>query len=197
MKTAISTALSAVILSATTLAGGFVLAGYMPQLLVQPAQAAGDKATDPVVLMKTTKGDIKIKIYKSEAPITSNNFLDLVQRHFYDGLVFHRYEPGFVIQGGDPTGTGGGNFVDPKTHQERHIKLEKIPSLKHDAPGMVAMARTSDPDSASCQFYITLDKATFLDNPPGYAVFGKVIDGMDVVQKLRKGDKMLKVTVAQ
>lgn len=150
---------------------------------------------DPVVLIETTKGPIKIKVFKKEAPITAGNFLDLVQRKFYDGLTFHRYEPGFVIQGGDPTGTGSGNFRDPKTGHDRTIKLEKVPSLKHDAPGMVAMARTSDPDSASCQFYITLADASFLDNPPGYAVFGKVVDGLPNALKLRKGDKMTKVRI--
>lgn len=193
MKSRRTVTLSAVVLSAALLAGGLGLAMNAPQQAAVAKAAAAD--TDPIVLMKTTKGDIKIKIFKNEAPITSDNFLDLVHRHFYDGLTFHRYEPGFVIQGGDPTGTGGGNFVDPQTHQERHIKLEKVPSLRHDAAGMLAMARTDDPNSASCQFYFTLKPATFLDNPPGYAVFGKVVSGMDVVQALRKGDKMTQVSV--
>lgn len=163
------------------------------------APSAAQCQDDPVVLLQTTKGPIKIKVFKKEAPITSNNFLDLVQRKFYDGLTFHRYVDGFVIQGGDPLGTGGGNFVDPKTHKERHIKLEQVPTLLHDAPGTVAMARTDDPNSASCQFYITLSPQPGLDHPPtggpGYAVFGRVIEGMENVKKLRKGDKMTKVTV--
>jgi cyclophilin family peptidyl-prolyl cis-trans isomerase len=150
-------------------------------------------ADDPLVLIKTNKGDIKIKVFKKEAPITAGNFLDLVHRNFYNGLTFHRYVSGFVIQGGDPSGTGGGNFIDPDTHQERHIKLEKIQGLNHDSAGVVAMARTNDPDSASCQFYITLAPATFLDNPPGYAVFGHVVEGQKVVDQLRQGDKMTKV----
>lgn len=150
--------------------------------------------SDPVVTMQTNKGIIKIRVFCRQAPITSGNFLDLVGRKFYDGLTFHRYEPGFVIQGGDPTGSGSGNFRDPKTGNDRLIPLEKIPALTHNAAGMVAMARTEDPNSASCQFYITLAAAPFLDNPPGYAVFGKVIDGMDVVMKLRAGDRMLKLT---
>ena len=193
MKTRKILSFSALVLTTALLAGGAGMTLSIPQALAEAG--AKEKNTDPIVLMKTNKGDIKIKIFKNEAPITSDNFLDLVNRHFYDGLTFHRYEPGFVVQGGDPQGTGGGNFVDPKTHQERHIKLEKIPSLKHDAAGMVAMARTNDPNSASCQFYFTLAPATFLDTPPGYAVFGKVVDGMDVVMQLRKGDKMTKVSV--
>ncbi|MBS2005847.1 MAG: peptidylprolyl isomerase [Cyanobacteria bacterium SZAS TMP-1] len=163
-----------------------------------PAQAAKEKKSeDPIVEMDTTKGVIKVVIYQHDAPITANNFLDLVNRKFYDGLTFHRYEPGFCIQGGDPNGTGTGNFVDPKTGQTRYIRLEKKPNLVHDQAGMLAMARTSDPDTASCQFYFTLDPATFLDKPPGYAVFGKCIEGLDVVKSLRKGDKMTKVFIVK
>src|ERR1700761_7912031 len=96
-------AVSALLLSAGILVGS---------LGITAIGAESAQGTDPVVLLKTTKGDIKIKVFKKEAPITSNNFLDLVGRKFYDGLSFHRYEPGFVIQGGDPTGTGGGDFID-------------------------------------------------------------------------------------
>lgn len=153
--------------------------------------------SDPIVVMETNKGTIKIQIFKNDAPITSNNFLDLVQRNFYNGLTFHRYEPGFVIQGGDPNGNGSGGFIDPQTHQERRIPLEKIPTLKHNSAGVIAMARTQDPNTASSQFYFTLAPASFLDDPPGYAVFGKVVDGMAVVQQLRKGDKMTKVSITE
>jgi peptidyl-prolyl cis-trans isomerase B (cyclophilin B) len=158
---------------------------------------AKDANEDPIVEVDTTKGPIKIRIFKTKAPVTSNNFLDLVNRKFYDGLSFHRYEPGFVIQGGDPVGNGTGDFVDPKTHEKRMIKLEKVPGLTHDTAGAVAMARSDNPDSASCQWYITLAPAKFLDNPPGYAVFGHVVEGMDNVLKLRKGDKMTKVFVTK
>src|SRR5882672_9076600 len=81
-------------------------------------------SNDPTVVVETTKGTIKIQVFKNDAPITANNFLDLVQRGFYNGLTFHRYEPGFVIQGGCPKGTGTGGFVDPSTKRERRIKLE-------------------------------------------------------------------------
>lgn len=150
-------------------------------------------AENPIVILNTNKGEIKIEVFQSEAPITSGNFLDLVNRGFYNGLSFHRYEPGFVIQGGDPKGNGTGGFIDPDTKRERTIKLEVKPNLKHDV-GMVAMARSNDPDSASCQFYITLAPAHFLDMK--YAVFGKVVSGLDVVQQLRQGDKMTKVAEA-
>jgi cyclophilin family peptidyl-prolyl cis-trans isomerase len=150
---------------------------------------------EPVVVMETNKGTIKIEVFKSEAPITSNNFLDLVQRKFYDGLSFHRVEPGFVVQGGDPKGNGTGGFIDPATHKERTIALETKPNLKHNAAGIVAMARSNDPNSASSQFYITLGPASFLDG--GYAVFGKVIEGIDVVKQLKVGDKMTKVSMLE
>lgn len=166
------------------------------------ALSAIAKGGDPVVVMETTKGKIKVEIYKNEVPKTANNFLDLVSRNFYNGLTFHRYEPGFCIQGGDPQGTGGGGFIDPKTHQERTIDLETSPSmvaanpnLKHSSAGVIAMARTSVPNSASSQFYFTLGPANFLDGQ--YAVFGKVKEGLDVVMALRKGDKMTKVYVQQ
>jgi cyclophilin family peptidyl-prolyl cis-trans isomerase len=144
-----------------------------------------------VVVLDTTKGTIKIEVFTEQAPTSANNFLDLVNRNFYNGLSFHRYEPGFVIQGGCPLGTGTGGFTDPATGRERRIPLEVKPDLKHDKAGMVAMARSDNPDSASCQFYITLAAASFLDMK--YAVFGRVTEGLDVVQQLRAGDKMNKV----
>ena len=110
------------------------------------------KAGDAIVLMETTKGPIKLVIYKNEVPQTAYNFMDLVGKGFYDGLSFHRYEPGFCIQGGDPEGTGTGNYVDPKTKQVRRIPLEVKPNLKHDGPGVLAMARSQSRNSASCQF---------------------------------------------
>lgn len=150
---------------------------------------------DPTVVMETTKGTIKIQVFKSDAPITASNFLDLVQRGFYNGLTFHRYEPGFVIQGGCPQGTGTGGFIDPQTGAERTIELEVKPHLKHDNAGIVAMARSNEPNSASSQFYFTLGGASFLNMQ--YAVFGKVIEGLDAVKQLRAGDKMTSVTVLE
>ena len=147
------------------------------------------------VKIATNKGEITVELYEDKAPITAGNFLDLVNRGFYDGLSFHRYEPGFVIQGGDPKGNGSGGFIDPQTGRERTIKLELSGDLKHGDAGALAMARTQVPDSASSQFYITLGRADFLDNQ--YAVFGRVVDGMDTVKTLRAGDKMHSAAVAE
>jgi len=154
--------------------------------------------TDPVVSMETSKGTIKVQLYKADAPITASNFIDLVNRGFYNGLTFHRYEPGFCIQGGCPTGTGTGGFVEPGTTKERRIQLEVNPGkphLKHDKTGVLAMARSNDPNSASSQFYFTLGNASFLDG--NYAVFGRVLEGIEVVEALRKGDKMTKVSLLE
>jgi peptidyl-prolyl cis-trans isomerase B (cyclophilin B) len=142
--------------------------------------------TGRIVRMETTKGLIRFGLYEAEAPITTGNFAGLVERGFYNGLTFHRVEPGFCAQGGDPEGTGMGG-------SEKRIPLEIDPALKHDAAGVVAMARSADPNSARSQFYFTLGPAAFLDG--GYAVFGRVIEGLDVVQDLRIGDAMLVVTL--
>lgn len=146
-------------------------------------------------IIETNHGPITIELYEDKTPITAGNFIDLVERGFYDGLKFHRYEPNFVIQGGDPRGNGTGGFVDPQTKRERRIKLEVNPELKHGDAGAVAMARSQDPNSASCQFYITLGPAAFLDM--NYAVFGRVVKGLDVVKQLRAGDSMTSVRIAE
>jgi peptidyl-prolyl cis-trans isomerase B (cyclophilin B) len=139
-----------------------------------------------IATLNTSKGVIKFELFEDLAPITTKNFIDLAERKFYDGLIFHRYVPGFVIQGGDPTGNGTGG-------SGRTIQLEVTPQLKHDAAGAVAMARTSDPDSATSQFYITLAPTPNLDM--SYAVFGKVTEGLDNLMQLRQGDKMQTVTI--
>jgi cyclophilin family peptidyl-prolyl cis-trans isomerase len=136
------------------------------------------------IVFETTKGTFEAMLYENDAPITSANFIGLVEKKFYDGLTFHRVIPGFVAQGGCPKGDGTGG-------SGKTIPLETTPKLKHDSEGVLAMARSAMPDSASSQFYITLAPQPHLDM--GYAVFGKVISGMDVVQSLRIGDKMNKV----
>jgi len=150
---------------------------------------------DPKVNLQTSKGAITIEVFEAGAPITAGNFLDLVGRGFYNGLTFHRYEPGFVIQGGCPRGNGTGGFIDPATGRERTIQLEVSQDLKHGEAGAVAMARSQNPNSASSQFYITLGRAAFLDG--NYAVFGRVVDGMDAVNQLRAGDKIISAEVAK
>ena len=140
------------------------------------------------VVIETDRGDITAELDMDRAPITAGNFADLVGRGFYDGLTIHRYEPGFVIQGGDPRGNGTGGFIDPEKGTERRIKLEIHKDLRHDRAGILAMARSAERDSASSQFYITLGPASFLDD--NYAVFGTVTDGLDVLQQIRRGDKI-------
>lgn len=129
-------------------------------------------------------GTIKIEFYQDSAPNTVANFEKLANTGFYNGLNFHRVEPGFVVQGGDPSGdgTGGPGYK---------IKAE-FNSRKH-LEGTVAMARSNQPDSAGSQFYICLAPAPFLNN--NYTVFGQVIEGMEHVHKIRKGDKMTSVKV--
>ena len=138
-----------------------------------------------IATIETGKGIIKFELFEDKAPITANNFIDLADSGFYNGLTFHRVEPGFVVQGGDPNGDGAGG-------SGKTIPLEIHPDLKH-VKGAVAMARTPDPNSATSQFYITLADAPFLDGD--YAVFGKVTEGMDVVESIAVGDKINKVSV--
>ena len=137
--------------------------------------------------IETNKGTIKFELYEDLAPITTSNFIGLAESNFYSGLTFHRYVKDFVIQGGCPQGTGTGG-------SGKHVKLEVSPNLKHGEAGGVAMARSSAPDSASSQFYITLAPAAFLDMQ--YAVFGRVTEGLDVALSLREGDSMSKVTIS-
>ena len=153
--------------------------------------APGETGKNRIATIVTEKGTIKFELYEKEAPITTKNFIDLAQKGFYDGLTFHRVEPDFVIQGGDPTGAGTGG-------SGKTIPLEIAPTLTHKK-GTVAMARSNNPDSASSQFYICLEisaeKAKFLDGK--YAIFGQVKEGQDVVEKITKGDKMLNVTIGE
>lgn len=137
-------------------------------------------------IIETSKGTIKAELYADKAPITAKNFIDLANSGFYNGLAFHRVEPGFVVQGGDPKGDGTGG-------SGKTIPLEISPELRH-VKGALAMARSQNPDSASSQFYITLDEIQFLDG--NYAVFGKVVGGMDAVEKIKVGDRMNKVHIS-
>jgi len=154
------------------------------------------KKPDPVAIIETEKGTIVIRLFRKLAPKTVANFIDLSGKGFYNNLIFHRVEPGFCIQTGDPHGNGSGVYFEPDGKNIRMIPLEACLELKHNAPGVVAMARfPKNPNSASCQFYITLAPQPRLDGQ--YSIFGGVISGMDVVNKIAKGDKMLTVTVQE
>jgi peptidylprolyl isomerase len=136
------------------------------------------------VVMTTTKGVIKYKFYTQDAPVTVKRMAELINSKFYDNLIFHRVVPGFVVQGGDPQGTGvGGSGTKLKAEFNKRKHVE----------GTVAMARAQDPNSADSQFYICLGTHPHLDN--NYTVFGQVTEGMDVVKKIQMGDKMTSVVI--
>jgi len=141
------------------------------------------KADDPVVVLKTSLGDIEIQLDPTHAPITTANFLAYVDKKFYDGTIFHRVVRGFVAQGGGMTADGTEKPTDTP------IKNEAANGL-HNVRGTISMARTSDPDSATSQFFLNfVDNSTGkLDpggySPEGYAVFGKIVKGMDVLDKM-------------
>lgn len=143
---------------------------------------AEGKAKNPVVLMETGQGTIKIELFEKEAPISVKNFLGYVKKGFYNGTIFHRVINGFMIQGGGFTS----DFVQKPT--DAPIKNEAANGLKNDR-GTIAMARTGMPDSATSQFFINVVNNDKLNRPSpdgfGYAVFGKVIEGMDVVDKIK------------
>ena len=135
---------------------------------------------NPVVTIEMEDGQIiGAELYPEIAPNTVSNFLSLVEKGFYDGTIFHRVIPGFMIQGGDPQGTGmgGPGYSIPGEFQKNNFPNE----LRHTR-GVLSMERSSHPDSAGSQFFIMVDAAPHLDG--SYAAFGKVIQGMDVVDKI-------------
>ncbi|MCP9832406.1 peptidylprolyl isomerase [Synechococcus sp. HJ21-Hayes] len=180
-----------------------------------------------VVELTTSKGVVQLSLDGDAAPLTAGNFVDLVRRGAYNGTVFHRVvrDPiPFVVQGGDPQGAdpkvpvdqlGTGSFIDPATGQPRLIPLELFLQgeaqprygeitagpgqqsklkLQHER-GALAMARSADPNSASSQFYIALKALPELDGR--YAVFGRVTQGMEVVDKINQGDRLVKATLVE
>ena len=150
-----------------------------------PAKKAlkGAKAPKAVITMENG-GVIELEFFPEAAPKHVENFITLSEKGFYNGLNFHRVEPGFVVQGGDPAGNGSGGpgyTIKAEFNDKPHLR------------GTLAMARSSDPDSAGSQFYICLADAHFLDH--NYTVFGRVTKGMNVVDKIKVGDKMKSVKI--
>jgi peptidyl-prolyl cis-trans isomerase B (cyclophilin B) len=140
-----------------------------------------------VATFDTDKGTIRIELFDDKTPKTVANFEKLVAKKFYDGLIFHRVIPDFMVQGGCPDGrgTGGPGY---KFEDEFH------PSLKHDGPGVLSMANAG-PNTNGSQFFITHVATPWLDGK--HSVFGKVIEGQDVVDAIKQGDTMKTVTITQ
>ena len=161
----------------------FCLAASLMLLVLSTACAAGGgqnnnegekKMENRIARFETSKGTFDIELFEDKAPKTTENFIKLVEKGFYDGLIFHRVIDGFMIQGGCPngTGTGGPGYT---------IKDEFSSELRHSGPGVLSMANAG-PDTGGSQFFITLQATPWLDNH--HAVFGRVSEGMDVVQKI-------------
>lgn len=157
--------------------------------------------SNPIVTIETDNGKIKIELQPEVAPNTVNNFISLVKKGFYDGVVFHRIIPGFMIQGGDPEGVGVGG---PGYQIKGEFAFNGVANmLRHDR-GVISMARSQSPNSAGSQFFIMLDSHPHLDGQ--YAAFGKVLEGMEEVDRIAKAPRnrqdkpnddqvMVKVTV--
>lgn len=162
--------------------------------IVVPITAVTDIITAQVVTIKSTKGDIELELYPNDAPKTVQNFATHAKKGYYNGLLFHRVEPGFVIQGGDPNGNGTGGYsifgatfedeLNPDTESYKAGYLE----------GVLAMANRG-PNTNGSQFFIMLANNTTL--PKSYTIFGKVTKGMDVVKKIVAGDKMTTIEVIE
>ncbi len=131
--------------------------------------------------IETTQGQIKIQFFPNQAPNHVKNFINLANKGFYDGTIFHRIVKGFVIQGGDPNTKNDSNKEAWGTGGPGYTVNAEFNNISHDR-GIVSMARTADPNSAGSQFFIVLNDSKFLDNQ--YTVFGKVIEGMNVVDKI-------------
>jgi peptidyl-prolyl cis-trans isomerase B (cyclophilin B) len=164
-----------------------LLMGLVTALPAVPGSVGGQPRMHPTAVITMEKGgEIRIELYPEDAPKTVESFITLSKKGFYDGLTFHRIEPGFVAQGGDPKGdgTGGpGYTLKAEFNKRKHVR------------GTVAMARSQSPDSAGSQFYICFAPAPHLDN--NYTIFGQVTVGMDVVDGIKPGDKMKSVKIEE
>jgi cyclophilin family peptidyl-prolyl cis-trans isomerase len=152
--------------------------------LAQALEVGANGLSKAVVVIATARGKMKYRFYTNDAPKTAARIAELIQTGFYNGLTFHRVVPGFVVQGGDPTGTGAGGSG---------TKLKAEFNARKHVAGAVAMARSQSPDSADSQFYITLGTHPHLDNQ--YTVFGQIIEGQEVASQLQQGDRMTSVTI--
>lgn len=162
----------------------FLAAAFALAIAIVPAHSA-DSMKDIRIIVKTDKGDIEGVLYPSKAPVTVANFLNLAKRGYYDGLKFHRVIPDFMIQGGDPTGTGGGG-------PGYRFEDECTPELKHDKPGIFSMANAG-PGTNGSQFFVTHVPTPWLDGK--HTVFGSVTKGQNVVDAIAQGDKIKSIEI--
>ena len=137
--------------------------------------------------MVTTRGTLKIEFYDKDAPNTVKNFVDLAKKGYYDGLTFHRVIPGFVIQGGDPTGTGAGG-------PGYRIKCELDGDNQFHDTGVLSMAHAGR-DTGGSQFFIVLSRNTTAHLDRNHTCFGRVVEGLEFLNDIKQGDKMEKVTI--
>lgn len=155
-------------------------------LSITNAEDSMSKSITPIrIVIKTNQGDIAATLFADQTPMTAANFLNLAQRGYYNGISFHRVIKDFMVQGGDPTGTGAGgpgyNFGD-----------EFVPSLKHDKPGLLSMANRG-PATNGSQFFITHVATPWLDNK--HTIFGEVTSGQDIVDRISQGDTIQSIEI--
>jgi peptidyl-prolyl cis-trans isomerase B (cyclophilin B) len=151
----------------------------------QPPAMQVDPNKRYTATISTDKGDITLELFAAEAPLTVNNFVALARDGFYDGLTFHRVEPGFVIQGGDPVGNGTGG---------PGYRFKDEPVRRDYRAGTLAMANAG-PNTNGSQFFICLEDQPGL--PKNYTIFGQTTAGLDVVRQIRRGDRMNTVTISE
>ena len=165
-------------------ASGNLTGGNLPEAIEKSLAPDDQGLSRTVVVIQTARGRIRYKFYTADAPKTVHRIASLIHSGFYNGLIFHRVVPGFVIQGGDPTGTGmggSGTNLPAEFDARKHV------------PGAVAMARAQSPDSADSQFYISLGTHPQLDG--NYTVFGQVIEGQEVAAQIQVGDRMTSLSL--
>ena len=182
--------------AAAVLVAGLLITLFLTGVIKMPSQPAKSyNSPIPMVIdvnkkytavIKTAKGDLTLELYPQDAPVTVNNFVSLARKGFYNGLTFHRVIPGFMAQGGDPTGTGSGGpgyTIPDEISQRKHIT------------GALSMAKTAQPNTGGSQFFICYAPQPHLNGK--HTVFGQLTQGMDVLTKLVNGDKMTEVTITE
>ena len=185
MKRVFLLLLAMVMMTGSCLAASGNASGNERTTSVQDGQAVKDvhkdvhkgdkKMVNRIAVFETNLGNFSVELFEDETPITTENFIDLAEKGFYDGVIFHRVIDGFMIQGGDPEGTGMGG-------PGYTIEDEFVDDLRFDGEGILAMANTGMPHTGGSQFFITLDKTPWLNGH--HTIFGKVKEGMDVVRRI-------------